>query len=86
MTFISFLLICSALIFAMCYVIVSIKSKETLRFKGFSQKEINKQLTEEAFYYTIIAILIFLLFGELTTQLRQIDHSVDDDQFIIKEQ
>lgn len=85
MTFTIFLIICSLIIYAICYVIVLIKSKETLRFKGYSQIEINKKITYEAIVYTIVAILIFVIFGQLTTIVREQIKTPEEDQYIIPE-
>lgn len=83
MTFISFLTICIAVIYAICYLIVSIKAKETLRFKGYAPNEITRIIIKESFEYTIVAVIIFLLFGELTMKFNEMNYNVEQAQYII---
>jgi ABC-type antimicrobial peptide transport system permease subunit len=63
---------------------VLIKSKETLRFKGYSQIEINKKISSEAAIYTVVAMLIFVIFGQLTTVFREHTKLPEEEQYIIR--
>jgi heme/copper-type cytochrome/quinol oxidase subunit 2 len=84
MTFIIFNLVLIALLYAMCFMIVSYRTRGEDRYKGLLAKEVNLSIAKETAIYTIIAIIIFAIFSMITQNLSQPDPRNEENQYIIE--
>lgn len=84
MTFIIFNLVLIALLYAMCFMIVSYRTRGEDRYKGLPAKEVNLGIAKETAIYTIIAIIIFAIFSMITQNLSQPDPRNEENQYIIE--